>query len=153
MLIFAGNGNSNSIMVKHILLIIIFLVSGCSATNNVTKNFQVFELKDIKIDNNGSYSGYISTNETADSCKIFILKKSEIINFFKQSRIATSREYAHDLAASNCYASGSFTTAEAKKGTWKIDRARRGYINFNSSNNAKYYYCSKCKGTSFYDAM
>ena len=138
-------------MVKLILLFIT-LALGCSVTNNATKTLQPFELKDIQINNNGSYSGDISTNETVDFCKTFVLKKSEISNFFKQSRIATSREYAHDLTASNCYVSGSFTTTEGKKGTWKIDRARRGYINFNNSNNAKYYYCSKCKSTLFYKA-
>lgn len=139
-------------MVKLILLFFITLALGCSATNNTTKILQPFQLKDIKISNSGSYSGYISTNETVDFCKIFVLKKSEIINFFKQSRTATSREYEHDLTASNCYASGSFITIKGKKGTWKIDRARRGYINFNNSNNAKYYYSSKCKNILFYEA-
>jgi len=139
-------------MVKLILLFFIALALGCSTTNHTNKTLQPFKFKNINISNNGYYSGRISTNETEEFCKTFVLKKSEIITFFKQSRAATSREYSHDLTASNCYVSGSFTTTEGVKGTWKIDRARRGYINLNNSGITKYYYCLKCKSKLFYEA-
>jgi len=139
-------------MVKYTLLFVITLVTGCSITSNTNQKLPPLEFKVIHIDNNGSYSGYISSNETVEFCKTFILKKSEIIAFFKQARSATSREYAHDLTASNCYTNGIFTTETGKKGTWKIDRARRGYIHFNNSEKTNYYYCFKCKSTLFYES-
>jgi len=128
------------------------LAPGCSVANNTSQTQQSLDFKSIHIDRNGSYSGYISSNETAESCKTFILKKSEILLFFKHSRIATSREYAHDLTASNCYASGSFVTSTGVEGAWKIDRARRGLIDFNKGADTKYYYCSECKSILFYES-
>lgn len=139
-------------MVKLILLFFITLALGCSVANNTSQTQQSLEFRSIHIDNNGSYSGYISSDETAESCKTFVLKKAEIVDFFKQSRAATSREYAHDLTASNCYVSGSFIMSTGVKGTWKIDRSRRGLINFNNGSNTKYYYCSECKSSLFYES-
>ncbi|MCF6236463.1 MAG: hypothetical protein L3J70_08875 [Gammaproteobacteria bacterium] len=140
-------------MVKLILpFFITVALVGCSITNNTGQTQQPLDFKTIHIDSNGSYSGYISSNETVESCKTFILNKSEIIKFFKHSRTATSREYAHDLIASNCYASGSFTISNGIEGTWKIDRARRGLINYNNNANTKYYYCAECKSALFYES-
>ncbi len=117
--------------------------------NNISKGF---DFETINIENNGSFSGYISSNETVEFCKSFILKKNEIISFFKKSRLATYREFSHDLTASNCYTSGSFITSEGLEGTWKIDRARRGLVNFNYSNKAQYYYCALCENSLFYES-
>lgn len=139
-------------MVKLILFFFSTFALGCSVANNTSQTQQSLDFKSIHIDHNGSYSGYISSNETAESCKTFILNKSEIVTFFKHSRTATSREYAHDLTASNCYASGGFITSIGVEGTWKIDRARRGVINFNNGAHTKYYYCSGCKSTLFYES-
>ncbi|WP_444944719.1 hypothetical protein ACJJIK_08190 [Microbulbifer sp. ZKSA006] len=139
-------------MVKYILLFFTTLALSCLIINNTSQAQQLLDFKSIHIVNNGSYSGYISSDETAESCKAFIVNKSEIIEFFKNSRAATSREYAHDLTASNCYASGSFITSTGVEGTWKIDRARRGLINFNNGAHSKYYYCSECKNTLFYES-
>ncbi len=134
-------------MVKLILLLFFTLVASCSATNNTPEKI---DFKSINIENNGSYSGYISSNETVEFCKSFILKKAEIISFFKKSRIVTSREYSHDLTASNCHTSGNFVTSEGIKGIWKIGRDRRGLINFNASNKTQYYYCAACENALFY---
>ncbi|MCF6257651.1 MAG: hypothetical protein L3J98_03380 [Gammaproteobacteria bacterium] len=139
-------------MVKIILSFFIALTMGCSVINNTDKIQQLFEFNSIHIDSNGSYSGYISFNETTEYCKTFVLKKSEVVDFFKQSRAVTSREYAHDLMASNCYASGGFILSTGIAGTWKIDRARRGMINFDNGDDTKYYYCSECKSTLFYES-
>ncbi|GMR16537.1 MAG: hypothetical protein BMS9Abin31_0879 [Gammaproteobacteria bacterium] len=136
-------------MVKLILLLFVTLVASCSVSNNIQKEF---DFRIINIENNGSYSGYISSNETVEFCKSFVLKKSEIIAFFKKSGIVAYREYSHDLTASNCYASGSFVTSEGIKGIWKIDRARRGFINFNASNKTQYYYCAACINALFYES-
>ncbi len=136
-------------MVKFILLLFFTLVASCSATNDISKEF---DFKTINVENKGSYSGYISSNETVEFCKSFVLKKTEIISFLKKSRKVTYREYSHDLTASNCYTSGSFVTSEGIKGTWKIDRARRGIINFNASNKTQYYYCAACENVLFYES-
>lgn len=138
-------------MVK-LLLIYIILVSGSSSITNTTKALHPVKFNSVNISNNGSYSGYISTNETEEFCKSFILQKQDIIAFFKKARIATQREYAHDLTASNCYVGGEFITASGMKGNWKIDRARRGYVAFNNGGNTRYYYCLKCKNTLYYEA-
>jgi len=136
-------------MVKFILLLFFILVASCSGMNNIPKGF---DFKTINIENNGSFSGYISSNETVKFCKSFVLTKTEIITFFKKSRIATYREYSHDLTASNCYTSGNFVTSKGIKGTWKIDRARRGFINLISSNKTQYYYCATCENALFYES-
>lgn len=139
-------------MVKITILLFVTLLLSCSTTENVRQTQESIQLESVEIDKNGSYSGYISSNETTESCKTFVLRKNEIIDFFRTSRIATSREYSHDLTASNCYASGSFVMLTGAKGTWKIDQARRGIIDFNNSSNAKYYYCSECKSVLFYES-
>ncbi len=139
-------------MVKNILFLITVLALGCSVTNNKNSTQKSIDFKSIHIDRNGSFSGYISSSETAELCKTFILNRSEIVTFFKHSRIATPREYAHELTASNCYASGSFITSAGAEGTWKIDRARRGLIHFKKSTHTKYYYCVECKSKLFYES-
>jgi len=132
-------------MVKYLPFLCIFLVIGCSEKN---QEEQLFELKSITIDSKGSYSGYISSDETAESCKTFVLENDKALNFFKHSQVVTLREYEHDLTASNCYVNGTFVSSLGEKGTWKIDRARRGMLTIGAD--TTYYYCSDCKSSLFY---
>ncbi len=136
-------------MVKLIPVVCVFLMLGCSVEKHTNQIQQSLKFESITIENNGAYSGYISSDETAGSCKDFILDSDEVIKYFKISQVATPKEYEHDLTASNCYASGSFVSSSDKKGTWKIDRARRGIIT--TSIDTKYYYCVECKSPLFYE--
>jgi hypothetical protein len=142
-------------MVKILLITFIFMIFGCSSSNDLTddenQSQQLLKLISIKIVHNGAYSGDIGSDETPDMCKSFILEEFEIFNFFVTARSATLREYEHDLIASNCYVSGTFVSENGVRGTWKIDRSRRGFLHFSGSK-SEYYYCGECENQLFYES-
>ena len=136
-------------MVKLIPFLFTILITACSRSAFKVQDLVDFEFIDIQ--ENGLYSGYISSDETEESCKTFTLTKDDISQFFKHARVVSQEEYAQNLTASNCYASGQFTTSTGEQGDWKIDRARRGMLHLNASNEVKYYYCPECVKSLFYE--
>ncbi len=121
----------------------------CSAHNTDHKKSPIkSRMAKVKIEKNGVYQENISSDETEESCTDFVLSETEVATFFSTSRTATDREYSHDLMASNCSASGSFVL-EGTQGTWKIDRARRGFLSL--AGKTEYYYCSECDSTLYYE--
>lgn len=143
-------------MVKLLVVFYVLMLSGCSTDINKTTNSKkasvnLSMLASVHIENNGDYSGNISSDESPEMCKDFILTESDVFDFFVRSRPITLREYQHDLTASNCYASGSFVSKNGVEGTWKIDRSRRGFLSTPNSDSA-YYYCGECTNQLFYES-
>ncbi|MES2212665.1 MAG: hypothetical protein V4490_05960 [Pseudomonadota bacterium] len=143
-------------MVKLLFITSALILSGCSSSDHETTTKQkspgnVLSIESIKIEHNGEFSNYISSDETPEMCKSFVLDKADVLNFFTTARSATSREYEHDLTASNCFASGTFISNSGVSGDWKVDRSRRGTLHVQGKA-PEYYYCNECKSQLFYEA-
>jgi len=109
------------------------------------------ELSSVEILISGQYSGLVSGEETVESCKDFQLAEADVLAFFRMAERVDQRQYGHDLDASNCYASGTFTASSGATGDWKIDRARRGYLHLKAGGTT-YFYCPGCVNELFYEA-
>ena len=107
-----------------------------------------FSIIDFTIVDNGAYSGDVSSHETAQSCRDFWVTDDSVKSFFLASDIIDINAYQHELVASNCYASGTFLTADGKTGSWQIDRARRGFLAFQED--SYLYYCHRCRQDIYY---
>lgn len=141
-------------MVRLLLFSLISMAAGCAeyglSTNKPTELQAFLKPEFIQIAHNGAYSGDISSDETAETCKTFTLDKSDIVTFFQLAHTVSLDEYSHDLIASNCFASGSLVSGGHKIGDWKIDRARRGFFH-PTDNKTQLYYCNACQSTIFYE--
>lgn len=139
-------------MVRHALFLVLSLcfavsVGASTSTGQLSKKRPV--IKKLVIEKNGAWSDGVSSQETpADCADNFVLKASDVREFFKIARKATDIEYGHDLLMSRCYASGSVTLQDGRKAIWEIDRARRGVL-WLSDDNAVYFYCGKCRNKAY----
>ncbi len=143
-------------MVRLLLITSVLILSGCSSSDHETTTKHkspgdVLSIESLKIEHNGGFSNYISSDETPEICKGFVLDKIDVLNFFTTARSATSREYEHDLIASNCFSSGTFISNSGISGDWKIDRSRRGMLHVQDKV-PEYYYCSECKIPLYYES-
>lgn len=100
-------------------------------------------IKKIVIEENGAWSERSSSDETPEMCASFVLKESDVRQFFKVARFSSSHEQVHDLEISRCYAAGRAVLQDGREATWLIDRARLGIFRF-TSDSALYFYCKKC---------
>lgn len=142
-------------MVRILTILSVSTILACSSNatfgvNNEKKYSQHLDLESIKIMHNGDFSGKISSDESIETCKKFVLSESDVLIFFTTTRSATLREYEHDLNASNCYASGTFVSKSGASGEWKIDRSRRGFL-YTQNGEPEYFYCGECNNPLFYE--
>ncbi len=105
-------------------------------------------IKKVIIDKNATWTDDISSDETVESCTDFILRRKDIREFFRDARQASDREYGHDLLMSRCSSRGTVAFQNGEKGTWKIDRARRGMLAL-SDGRVFYFYCGRCRSKVF----
>lgn len=112
--------------------------------------YKLTEIESINFEINGAWSERISSDETPEMCKNFVLKISDVNYFFSSASQISLKEYSHDLDMSRCHASGEISFSNKKKGKWKIDQARRGMINLSDGRNV-YFYCSNCRSSVFYE--
>lgn len=137
-------------MVKLFLVFSLLILSACISSINTEEDGKMI-VESVIFENNAAFSGDISGYETEEACKNFMLSEDAVKSFFLQSRVATEREYAHDLLASNCFSGGKLTTHQGRLATWKIDRARRGYFVFEDED-VQYFYCTDCREVVYYEA-
>ncbi|MCA8492213.1 hypothetical protein OHZ10_14780 [Burkholderia arboris] len=102
----------------------------------------------VEIVTNGAWSADISGDETADTCRTFVLRQADVRAFFKRASRVTERAYSHDLDAANCYAEGKARVAGGGSAKWRIDQARRGFISMPDGRTI-YLYCPKCQADVF----
>lgn len=135
-------------MVKQVICIAAcwLLVSAC---NNKADGQDFFrQPATVAIEKNAAWEDFVSSDETSDMCKDFVLNDDDIKEFFRLARTATEREYSHDLLMSRCHAEGAITMAGNRAGKWKIDRTRRGMLIL--SNGQRYFfYCGKCQSKAY----
>lgn len=136
-------------MVKRIYVICLLLAAPVSADTEHTRYVDAAPMMRITIDANGLYSNAISSDESATSCRDFVLSVNDVTEFFASATGVTERAYSHDLDGSNCHSHGTFTDSKGGKGKWKIDRARRGMIE-TSTGNILYYHCEACTSSAYY---
>lgn len=115
--------------------------------DTTSKNFDV---RTIDIIHNGEYSDEISSDESADICREFILSEDQVVLFFSTAYSVNLSNYEHELIASNCYADGNISIENRVVGSWRIDRARRGLIKFNGREPV-YYFCADCNDELYYE--
>ena len=107
-------------------------------------------IKKVIFEDNGAWSEErASSYETPEDCaENFVLKKSDVRQFFKVARFATHREHYHDLIVSRCYAAGRIVLRDGQEATWIIDRARLGVLQLPDKSRL-YFYCGKCRNKSY----
>ena len=109
-------------------------------------------IKQVVIEENAAWSDErSSSDEPRESCADFVLKESDIREFFKVARFASSREYSHDLLVSRCYASGRITLENGQEAEWQIDRARLGILIFKDKHYL-YFFCAECTSKAYGEA-
>lgn len=104
-------------MVKAILIGLVGLLAACGAK-------QTTPPPQVRIEQNGLYTGLISSDETAESCAGFRVDERIVMEAIESAIDVTERVYQHELVASNCTASGTFASPK-NKGRWTLDRACR----------------------------
>ncbi len=107
-------------------------------------------IRKVIIEDNGTLSDSRSSSyETPEDCsENFVLKESDVREFFKVARFSTSHEHVHDLIISNCYAAGRMVLRNGQEAAWFIDRARLGVLEF-PDDSRLYFYCGKCRNKGY----
>lgn len=109
-------------------------------------------IKKVIIEENGAWSDKLSSSpEPPESCADFVLKESDVRQFFKVARFSTSHANVHDLDVSRCYASGRIVLRDGQEATWQINRARLGNLWF-SDDSTLYFFCGKCRSKVYWKA-
>lgn len=90
-----------------------------------------------------------SPPESLEPCTDFVLKESDVRQFFKVARFSTSHENVHDLDVSRCYASGRIVLRDGQEATWQINRSRSGILRF-ADNSTLYFFCGKCRSKAYW---
>ena len=104
----------------------------------------------IAFNENGLYSGNISSDEPKESCKDFVLTEKDVSEFLASASVIAERVYSHDLNASNCYSKGTLTDSKGNPMKWQIDRARRGFF-LDAAGKPTFYYCNDCSSKAYYE--
>lgn len=141
---------------EAVLIVLCLLICGCSGNEPVTfkrtqKNLQFIEnsqvISEIEFFENGARSSNVSSDETEPYCREFQLTEADVRQFFSLARVATEREFLHDLMMSRCFSRGTLAFENGTRTTWWIDRARRGALG--NPGNTTYYYCNDCTPSVF----
>ncbi len=76
-------------------------------------------IKRVIIEDNGAWSDRrSSSDETPEDCaENFVLKESDVREFFKAARFSTHHEHYHDLIVSRCYAAGRIVLRHGQEAT------------------------------------
>jgi len=129
-------------------LLLAFALAACAATASATdvdtKAPKNPAIKTVVIEKTAAWSDGVSSDESSDSCRDFVLTKSDVREFFRRARPATHTEYVHDLLMSRCYISGRVMLKDGREAAFHIDRARRGRLRFEDMS-SWYYFCGKCR--------
>lgn len=95
-------------MVSRIVAVwLCLLASACSLgkgtafAEKTEKNSK--SISGITISNNGAWSDNVSSDETAEECKTFLLTETDVRQFFELARVATDRDFDHELIMSRCF--------------------------------------------------
>lgn len=137
-------------VIRNAVLILTFLlggkaIAGMPSDHASTAGFGLrVAPKSVEIAHNGAWSDRISGDETAEMCRSFLLRPTDVSEFFMKARRATQRQYSHDLVAANCYVDGKVRLAGGAMASWKIDQARRGFITMPDGTTI-YLYCPACR--------
>ena len=87
-----------------------------------------------------------------EPCSDFILKKSDVKEFFKKAQMITRRDHNVVLDTSRCTVGGLAVLADGRKVRWSIDRFRRGEMWINEGGaTVAYYYCDDCSSKKYYE--
>lgn len=105
-------------------------------------------VKSVDITRNGLWTDSISSDETREHCAGFVLRLTDVREYFRVSRRASRKEYGHDLDMSRCHATGHVCFANGDRGEWDIDRARRGRVRL-ADGRVLYFYCEACRAKTF----
>lgn len=141
-------------MEKHsrfLLLILGSLILGACATRDARIADTRPVIKTVFIQENAAWTDNVSSDEPPESCSDFILEENDVREFFKVARKATHTEYNHDLLMSRCYARGQVKLQDGSEGFWRIDRARRGKIEF-PDKKVLFFFCAECRSDAYGEA-
>lgn len=109
-------------------------------------------IKQVIIDKNAAWSKErSSSDETPESCADFVLKKSDVRQFFEVARFSTFHEHVHDLEISRCYATGRLVLRDGQVAQWEIDRARLGVV-WLPDGRSLHFFCGKCRSKAYWEA-
>lgn len=130
-------------MVRVLIFSVSVLLAATACTDNSAK--QPFFRKPITvvIEKNAAWEDFVSSEETPAMCKDYVLTEDDVKEYFHLARLATEREYSHDLLMSRCFAEGTITMPGKHKGKWRIDRTRRGILMLETGQ-SYFFYCGKC---------
>ena len=141
-------------MVKHALFLFLLLCLAVSAGASSPMEEKEAPkkrpaIKKVIFTKNGAWSKHASSEETPEDCaENFVLKESDVRQFFKVARFSTSHEHAHDLIGSRCYAAGRIVLRDGQEASWTIDRARLGVLVL-PDDSYLYFYCGKCRNKAY----
>jgi len=130
-----------------LLLLSTLAFSACATTEDGVPETRPV-VKTVIIEKNAAWTDDISSDEPPDSCSDFVLKESDVREFFKVARTATHTEYNHDLLMSRCYASGLVKLQDDSEAFWRIDRARRGRLVF-PDKSFLFFFCGECRSKAY----
>lgn len=94
-------------MVKLALLALFGLLAACGAKQTPSP-------LQVRIEQNGVYTGLISSDEIAESCAGFRVDERIVMEAIESAIDVTEHVYQHELVASNCTASGTFVSTNTK---------------------------------------
>ncbi len=112
--------------------------------------YKVTEVNSLVIKENGAWYEGVSGDETPEMCAEFILRKSDVREFFQRARRVSYAKYHVDLDMSRCHATGDILFVNGDRGAWMIDLERRGVLTL-SDGRKLYFYCTKCRAKVFDD--
>lgn len=146
-------------MVKRSIIFLVLLVTTAYASEEdsyeggsydnywVPRPYKVTQVKSLAIDENGARSDD-GTYEPHLDCKKFILRESDVAEYFKKAKIVSHGDFMHQLNWAPCYARGTVKFANGDKGTWNIQRYRIGSLKL-SDGRKVYFNCPKCRAKAF----
>lgn len=85
--------------------------------------------------------------EPHPECAAFILSKSEVRAYFRQSGQVSTGE-AHLLDWSPCYTGGRLSFVNGKRGTWTIQQLRMGSVRMDDGRIIQLY-CPSCRSKAY----
>jgi hypothetical protein len=110
--------------------------------------YTVTAIKSVIVMENGAWHNGVSGDETPEMCAAFILRKSDVTEFFRRARRVSYFKYWNGLDMSRCHATGEISFVNGDRGSWMIDLERRGVLTV-SDGRKFYFYCTKCRAKVF----
>ncbi len=102
----------------------------------------------VTVEVNGAFDESISSDESPEICRRFLVDTRQVKAFFKRARRISERAYGHDVDASPCHAKGRLKLEDGREMVWKIDRESRGMLSAPGGGEALYFHCPRCTLTS-----